>query len=735
MQVSQQSPKSGIQTKLESWVPASPQMDTLISRLAEAAERREIELNKVVTRNSVHLSGVKKAQNKVNDRHHDRSTAIREKQSIKVERALESIENQQLRCAQNMERKMEKIIQAKEKANKPLMDQNSFQKKLLEASERKRATLGEVVLNVTQINKAKQEKANLFLQEKEAKVALAQERLNEKMTTASKRKEDNLKAKISKAVEENSVVAERIEEVRKRRDAHVLEIQTKYESKLESATKRKELSEVVLNVSQINKAKQEKANLFLQEKEAKVALAQERLSEKMTTASKRKEDNLKAKISKAVEENSVVAERTEEVRKRRDAHVLEIQTKYESKLESATKRKELSEAIRSPKRRTMHVSVESPNSEIQTKLESWVPPSPQMETLNSRLAEAAERREVELNKVVSNVAQINKAKQEKANLFLQEKEAKVALAQERLSEKMTTASKRKEDNLKAKISKAVEENSVVAERVEEVRKRRDAHVLEIQTKHESKLDSAKKSQNFKLEAQSGATEKIERAKQHKISRDADLCSIKQKIEFKMISANQRKEMNLQARVEKVAEENRVVSEKVQQLQEKHASLVNEIQSKHENKLEAAVKRKEQVQKEVHIGKNEVSSVRREKVLQLGDKQNEEVQKHKENLSLRLTEAAARREELLNKKIDQAGQSSKKSKAKSRSALVLGVTDTSVPPISPVTLEQRLVEETKGVTEHEAEEYEGILHIFQQLPGLILTFTVAAFMNAVSFFKR
>ena len=480
MQVSQQSPKSGIQTKLESWVPASPQMDTLISRLAEAAERREIELNKVVTRNSVHLSGVKKAQNKVNDRHHDRSTAIREKQSIKVERALESIENQQLRCAQNMERKMEKIIQAKEKANKPLMDQNSFQKKLLEASERKRATLGEVVLNVTQINKAKQEKANLFLQEKEAKVALAQERLNEKMTTASKRKEDNLKAKISKAVEENSVVAER---------------------------------------------------------------------------------------------------------------------------------------------------------------------------------------------------------------------------------------------------------------VEEVRKRRDAHVLEIQTKHESKLDSAKKSQNFKLEAQSGATEKIERAKQHKISRDADLCSIKQKIEFKMISANQRKEMNLQARVEKVAEENRVVSEKVQQLQEKHASLVNEIQSKHENKLEAAVKRKEQVQKEVHIGKNEVSSVRREKVLQLGDKQNEEVQKHKENLSLRLTEAAARREELLNKKIDQAGQSSKKSKAKSRSALVLGVTDTSVPPISPVTLEQRLVEETKGVTEHEAEEYEGILHIFQQLPGLILTFTVAAFMNAVSFFKR
>ena len=635
MQVSQQSPKSGIQTKLESWVPASPQMDTLISRLAEAAERREIELNKVVTRNSVHLSGVKKAQNKVNDRHHDRSTAIREKQSIKVERALESIENQQLRCAQNMERKMEKIIQAKEKANKPLMDQNSFQKKLLEASERKRATLGEVVLNVTQINKAKQEKANLFLQEKEAKVALAQERLNEKMTTASKRKEDNLKAKISKAVEENSVVAERIEEVRKRRDAHVLE----------------------------------------------------------------------------------------------------IQTKYESKLESATKRKELSEAIRSPKRRTMHVSVESPNSEIQTKLESWVPPSPQMETLNSRLAEAAERREVELNKVVSNVAQINKAKQEKANLFLQEKEAKVALAQERLNEKMNTASKRKEESLKAKISKAVEENSVVAERVEEVRKRRDAHVLEIQTKHESKLDSAKKSQNFKLEAQSGATEKIERAKQHKISRDADLCSIKQKIEFKMISANQRKEMNLQARVEKVAEENRVVSEKVQQLQEKHASLVNEIQSKHENKLEAAVKRKEQVQKEVHIGKNEVSSVRREKVLQLGDKQNEEVQKHKENLSLRLTEAAARREELLNKKIDQAGQSSKKSKAKSRSALVLGVTDTSVPPISPVTLEQRLVEETKGVTEHEAEEYEGILHIFQQLPGLILTFTVAAFMNAVSFFKR
>jgi hypothetical protein len=635
MQVSQQSPKSGIQTKLESWVPASPQMDTLISRLAEAAERREIELNKVVTRNSVHLSGVKKAQNKVNDRHHDRSTAIREKQSIKVERALESIENQQLRCAQNMERKMEKIIQAKEKANKPLMDQNSFQKKLLEASERKRATLGEVVLNVTQINKAKQEKANLFLQEKEAKVALAQERLNEKMTTASKRKEDNLKAK----------------------------------------------------------------------------------------------------ISKAVEENSVVAERTEEVRKRRDAHVLEIQTKYESKLESATKRKELSEAIRSPKRRTMHVSVESPNSEIQTKLESWVPPSPQMETLNSRLAEAAERREVELNKVVSNVAQINKAKQEKANLFLQEKEAKVALAQERLNEKMNTASKRKEESLKAKISKAVEENSVVAERVEEVRKRRDAHVLEIQTKHESKLDSAKKSQNFKLEAQSGATEKIERAKQHKISRDADLCSIKQKIEFKMISANQRKEMNLQARVEKVAEENRVVSEKVQQLQEKHASLVNEIQSKHENKLEAAVKRKEQVQKEVHIGKNEVSSVRREKVLQLGDKQNEEVQKHKENLSLRLTEAAARREELLNKKIDQAGQSSKKSKAKSRSALVLGVTDTSVPPISPVTLEQRLVEETKGVTEHEAEEYEGILHIFQQLPGLILTFTVAAFMNAVSFFKR
>ena len=486
-----------------------------------------------------------------------------------------------------------------------------------------------------------------------------------------------------------------------------------------------------------------------QEKEAAI---REKLYIKMDRAAESKENqqlayskNMQLKMDKIM----VVKERAQLAQD-------ELGEALEKKMREAAQRKDKAVAkdassVAQENRKKL-IKIEQLQAEADSKLEH-------LEVLCQNKQDAASQRKREtLGEITMNVAQNNKKKQEKAELLHQVKHAELTLVSKRLNERLQCANERKEFNLAEIVAKVTEQNTIVADRVEEVHRQRNNLVNEIQCKIENKLESATKRKD-RQEKTTGIGEKIERGKLHRLAQDADLSSIQQKLDEKILSANQRKELNMLAKVAKAAEGNRIVSEKVQEVQDKRASATHEIQSKSEMKLESATKRKE-MQLEMNSDKIESFNVRREKVLQALDaKQDIEIPKAKELISVKLEEAAARREKILLEKAEQAGFVGSRSRTNSeisnrfransgssssvaRSPLLINNGNTIRSPFSPTKLEYSL-DEVASEGSRKKEAVENSLQCDKPMPfwRLILTLPmtiVGKFVSEVqkvfSFFK-
>lgn len=141
---------------------------------------------------------------------------------------------------------------------------------------------------------------------------------------------------------------------------------------------------------------------------------------------------------------------------------------------------------------------------------------------------------------------------------------------------------------------------------------------------------------------SSAKQKEERIKLLKYSKEADLSSAKVKYESKLVEANQRKENSIFNRKVMSAEKNYAKSERTKEHLKRLVFNEREVQCKHENKMMAVMQRKDRIQAKENE-KKKYLNVKREIIFENHImKESCSVQKAKEQTSVKIIEAAQRR---------------------------------------------------------------------------------------------
>jgi len=275
--------------------------------------------------------------------------------------------------------------------------------------------------------------------------------------------------------------------------------------------------------------------------------------------------------------------------------------------------------------------------------------------LQSRLDDASLRREKALSEISNRArSHCNQVSNAVNTLNTQKKEESSTLSR-KLAEKAQFTEMQKE-NLKREYSIKVQEKM---DKISQIKEADASKAAEIDMKVQQKLATANNRKKEVLTTVSSCTassmkDRFERAKLNRLSQDAGLESLRKKLDDKMLTASQRKEDTMVSITSKVAEENQNIVERTKYLMNQREQSLREILCKHENKLEGASQRKQRLVQE-ELQKQEMSNLRREKVLESNNTKNEVlIPKAKEDLTLKLEEAAARRTTFLLQKSEQAG---------------------------------------------------------------------------------
>lgn len=417
--------KRKIQLKLETWQPANPSMEALQTRLNEANLRRENNLSNLSGKASAHIDVVKNVLSERQNQMHQESVSIQEKiaakkkravqqkekleemNNIKSQNAFEKISRAQENAriaqgqkAQKIEDKLTKAAERREnlvintivkksaevnktkmkkvekwQENENIKIQNIEAKhlsKLAAASERKQEVISSVVENNANSTKKKMQRAKLFKDSKDAEVENIQRKLEDKLLTATERKELSLAAKVAKAAEENKAIEEKVQQVQKMRESSVSLIHMKHMNKLESANRRIQRSQTVDRSTPCTTEKIENAKKFKLAQDASLSEIQSVLDEKLKSANERKEMNLAAKVAKAAGSNKIVESRLQEAQKKQDKEVSDIERKLNEKLITAAERKEVNLAARVAKVAEANEMVADRVLELQRKREATV---------------------------------------------------------------------------------------------------------------------------------------------------------------------------------------------------------------------------------------------------------------------------------------------------------------------------------------------------------------------------
>uniref|UniRef100_A0A7S3Q030 Uncharacterized protein n=1 Tax=Chaetoceros debilis TaxID=122233 RepID=A0A7S3Q030_9STRA len=417
--------KRKIQLKLETWQPANPSMEALQTRLNEANLRRENNLSNLSGKASAHIDVVKNVLSERQNQIHQESISIQEKIAAKKKRAVQQKEKLKEMNNIKSQNTFEKISRAKENAriaqgqkaqkiedkltkaaerrenlvvhtivkksaevnktkmkkvekwqeNENIKIQNieaKYLSKLAAASERKQEVISSVVENNANSTKKKMQRVKLFKDSKDAEVENIQRKLEDKLLTATERKELSIAAKVAKAAEENKAVEEKVQQVQKMRESSVSLIHMKHMNKLESANRRIQRSQNGDRSTPCTTEKIENAKRFKLAQDASLSEIQLVLDEKLKSANERKETNLAAKVAKAAGSNKIVESRLQEAQKKQDKEVSDIERKLNERLLTAAERKEVNLAARVAKVAEANEMVADRVLELQRKREATV---------------------------------------------------------------------------------------------------------------------------------------------------------------------------------------------------------------------------------------------------------------------------------------------------------------------------------------------------------------------------
>ena len=606
--------------KFQSQEELKAKLASMNRKIDAATLRRERSLRAVIEKASSHQNAVKDVSSRIDQQHEEKVESLQEKHQKKMALASERKELLDKSASFRIQSKMEKVSS-------------------------KRIALDE---------------------ETNARTEALHEKHERKMALANERKESIIQDISSKIQSKMEQVTNVITKVDKEHETRAESIQEKHEKRMTLATERKE--NLIQDISSKIKSKMAKITSIDAEKEAKTESSRERIDQRMMKAAERKDSFIKKISTRASAYVSSATERGQEAKKNRDSDGNSVAS-FESEIRavgssgfSLASIREDSVLDDSMQRQidsspppsvaegsfaddSSVSSTSSNKSKVQLRLEQWERKVPTKESLQSKLDAAAKRRETSLletrnktgyqlkmEKVASVKDSIEKAAEElkskvsekmmsasqrkealiaaknsealkaaKVAALKKEKREQLASIEKKLGDKLLSAIERKDNIIAARSAKAGKRVSTTSIGGLQAMKKREELVNKIISKSENKTQSAaKKRKNLReLEKKKREVMKLRRDMVLAMKNDSELTKIQEKLKGKMVSAAERKENILAAKAARAAGHLNETTERGQEALRRREALTLEKKAISERKLENASERKNEILKSEH----------------------------------------------------------------------------------------------------------------------------------------
>jgi len=561
--------------------------------------------------------------------------------------------------------------------------QDNLEMKLLQATKRRDQHIQNITLKLHDKMEKVSSARSAVEQKHENDTKAIKERHEKKMIHADSTK-TNIKLDFSQKMKAKM---EKISESRKSAEIKLKEMGEKFAQKMVDANTRKE--ELMANGNSEQK-KSDRSSNFKSTTGASVESKKQRLENKMSVAADKRQELLDAKVSKLSSYLATAHERGQEALKRKEEL---LSTKNEDEhfmsldigllpLSSINELEELvaddaSEPKQPPRDDNDEASINpsiasstSTKSAVQIRLEQWEKPSLTKQALDAKLLAATQRRRTAIigvrekanadgkmekvsNKMQSAQIAIKNLEEKFTNKLFEaskrkekiiaksvekaseshtkvnkSKEAQVTAMQKRLEDKLLAAIQRKENIVSAKVKKARGNVSLSSKRGRAALEQKEEIMKKVKSQNEHKHKNAmgRRKRLRELEKEKRDVMMMRRLMAQNMSEDDDVSvsSKQEQLESKLNAAYERKKSFIAAKVSKAADHISSTTERGQEIQKHRESLENQLKNESENKLESALRRKARLT-EGHNKKKELRNKRREAALALSRQKREEAE--------------------------------------------------------------------------------------------------------------
>ena len=558
--------------------------------------------------------------------------AIREKMDAKLREAAEKKEFARLKFSEKVQAKFAKISDTKESTKQSLKEMSDkISEKIIAANTRKSLIDSESMEKISGRLSKKQEQA-LYLQEADdASVSSRKQELDEKYARAAERKQALIDARKAKISGHLSKKQEQALYVQESDDASVSSRKQELDEKYARAAERKHA---------LIEARKAKVNAYLSQtftrgqeaikrKEEMSLSGADMIITNASSLSSIQEDMEADSAGLAItdsalgwldDENSVASMSSSASSKSR------VQRRLESYKKKTASKSNIAEKLQAAeRRREMTISATQERAGFSAKMDKV---SLKMQVAESKISELSiklgekmkahsDRKSKHMEVSIRGKTVAKNMKIEEARGKQVEKDAKVTALQEKLESKLLAALERKESIVAAKVAKASGDISVSSARGKSAVERKEAMMLKIMKKSESKMDSASKRrrQLRALEKKKQEVMMVRREMARTMSADDKLVSIQKKLAMKMSSAQERNQRYIDAKKAKAAEYASSISDRGDEIAKERESSEVETKTKLDEKLDAAMKRKAELQAKCDQ-KNAIAEARRKKAKEL-----------------------------------------------------------------------------------------------------------------------
>lgn len=539
-------------------LPVKATQEQLDEKLSLAAERKQQRLQNITNKLHEKMEKISSARSLVEQQHEAETKAIEEKASQKLNLAITKKENIRREASEKMKSKMGKISETKKSAEIHLkaLGEKFAQKMAQAAAKNERPSSADW-------NKRLED----HRQSNYAKLESRKEQLEKKLFYAAERKQDQLDAKSAKAAAYLSATYQRgLDAMKNREESSIAGEESFIDVGVLPLTSISEIDEFDQNSQSVNEADeidQRSRNL--------------------------EESSLAGSISSSASRKSRIQVRLENWKQPTPSREM-----LDAKLNAASSRRKL--AILDVQEKA---NIGSKFEKASNKMNSAHIALKQLEEkFNQKMIAATQRKEEILSNTVEKASGSRSNFDDKA----QEEDEKVSAMQEKLESKLLAALERKEKIVAARAKKAGGKVSNSLERGQSALKQKDMIMERVKVQNQSKLESAKSRRKRlrELEKEKREVNMMRRLMTQKMMQDDDdvsVSSLQEKLERKLKNASERKKNYLAAKASRAADHVSSTSERGLEAMKQRESVEMSLKNESVDKLEAAAKRKANLEAE------------------------------------------------------------------------------------------------------------------------------------------